>query len=270
MKIILLITFMLLSDSLWADVDNRYLQSGKVLYENPLEEDVLRINLALGYCTVLEFPEKPLMVTVGDNSLIQVEVPQNSNSVVIKPLQNAGETNIFIFTPNQRFNYNVIIGDPIHVDYVVDSQAVKQINLKGKEHLSLEKFLKMAREYEFLKHHNVINERKFMQKSISSQCSYPKFNINLIEAFSNKDPNYLVLHIRVNNLTDEVFNLIEQSANILIKGQKFIPQYVLFDSDQLFPNNKTDGWLVLENSFVSIDNKFSLTLGVDDEEYTCE
>ena len=137
-------------------------------------------------------------------------------------------------------------------------------------HLTLEKFLKMAREYEFLKHHNVINEREFMQKSISSQCSYPKFNINLIEAFSNKDPNYLVLHIRVNNLTDEVFNLIEQSANIQINGQKFIPQYVLFDSDQLFPNNKTDGWLVLENSFVSIDNKFSLTLGVDDEEYTCE
>jgi hypothetical protein len=270
MKIILLITFMLLSGSLWADVDNRYLQSGKVLYENPLEEDVLRVNLALGYCTVLEFPEKPLLVTVGDNSLIQVEVPQNSKSVVIKPLQNAGETNIFIFTPNQRFNYNVIIGDPLHVDYVVDSQAVKQINLKGKEHLSLEKFLKMAREYEFLKHHNVINEREFMQKSISSQCSYPKFNIDLIEAFSNKDPNYLVLHIRVNNLTDEVFNLIEQSANIQINGQKFIPQYVLFDSDQLFPNNKTDGWLVLENSFVSIDNKFSLTLGVDDEEYTCE
>ena len=92
---------------------------------------MLRVNLALGYCTVLEFPEKPLLVTVGDNSLIQVEIPQNSKSVVIKPLQDAGETNIFIFTPNQRFNYNVIIGDPKHVDYVVDSQAVKQINLKG-------------------------------------------------------------------------------------------------------------------------------------------
>ncbi len=269
MKIMLLITFMLLSSSLWAEGGNRYLQSGKVLYETPLEEDVLRVNLALGYCTVLEFPEKPMLVSLGDNSLIQVEIPQNSKNVVVKPLQDAGETNIFIFTPNQRFNYNVIIGNTKHVDYVVDSQAVKKINSKGKKRLSLDKFLKMAREYDFLKHHGVINEREFMQRRISSQCSYSKFNIDLIEAFSNKDPNYLVLHILVSNLTDEVFILSEQNTSILINGQKFIPQYVLFDSEQLFPNKKTDGWLVLENSFVSIDNKFFLNLGVDDDEYIC-
>ena len=61
MKIIFLIAFMLLSGNVWADMDNRYLHSGKVLYETPLEEDVLRVNLALGYCTVLEFPEKPML-----------------------------------------------------------------------------------------------------------------------------------------------------------------------------------------------------------------
>ena len=270
MKIMLLITFMLLSGPLWADQDSRYLQSGKVLYETPLEEDVLRVNLALGYCTVLEFPKKPMMVTVGDNSLIQVEIPQNSKNVVIKPLQEAGETNIFIFTPNQRFNYNVIIGDPKHVDYVVDSQSIKNIDSKGKKQLSLDKFLKMAREYDFLKTHGAINEREFMQKRISAKCSYPNFNIDLIEAFNNKDQNYLVLHILVSNLTDDVLILSEQNTSILINGRKFIPHYVLFDSEQLFPNKETDGWLVLEKSFVSIDNKFALSLGVEDEEYVCK
>src|SRR5271167_4186684 len=101
MKIILLITFMLLSGPLWAEQD-RYLPANKVFYETPLEEDVLMVHLALGYCTVLQFPEKPILVTAGDNSLVQVEIPQNSKSVVIKPLQDTGETNIFIFTPNHR------------------------------------------------------------------------------------------------------------------------------------------------------------------------
>lgn len=271
MKIILLIIFMILSGPLWAEEDNRYLQTNKVFYETPLEEDVLMVHLALGYCTVLQFPEKPTLVTVGDNSLVQIEIPQNSKSVVIKPLQDAGETNIFIFTPNHRFNYKAVIGEAKKVDYVLDSKALNQIDHKPKSPLTVVKLLKMAREYEFLKSHNAINDREFLQKKITAQCSYPDFDVNLIEAFSNKDPNYLVLHILVSNTTnDNVLNLTEQNTNISINGHKFTPQYVLFDEDDLFPNNNTDGWIVFENSFVSIDNKFSLSLGVGDQEYVCK
>ena len=270
MKNILLIIFMFLSGPLWAEQD-RYLPANKVFYETPLEEDVLKVHLALGYCTVLQFPEKPILVTAGDNSLIQVEIPKNSKSVVIKPLQDTGETNIFIFTPNHRFNYNAVIGDAKKVDYVVDSKVFNHIDHKTKGHLTIEKLIKMAREYGYLKHHNAINDSEFTQKKISSQCSYPNFNVNLVEAFSNKDPNYLILHILVSNLTnEEILNLTEQNTNILINGRKFTPQYILFDTDELFPNNNTDGWLVLENSFVSIDNKFSLSLGVGDKEYVCK
>ena len=65
----------------------------------------------------------------------------------------------------------------------------------------------------------------------------------LVEAFSNKDPNYLVLHILVNNLTDgAILNLTEQNTNILIHDRKFIPQYVLFDTDELI-SNKQYRWL---------------------------
>ena len=270
MKIILLIAFMFLSGNVWAEMDNRYLESGKVLYETPLEEDVLRVNLALGYCTVLEFPERPMLVTVGDNSLVQVEVPKDSKNVVVKPLQATGETNIFIFTSNHRFNYNVVMGNPKHVDYVVNSHAVEKMNSKPKESLSIDKLFRMARMYGFLKNHGAINERKFMQKSLFSKCAYPKFNVDVVEVFNNREPNYLILHILVTNLTDRFLNLVEQNTNILINGKKFIPHYVLFDSDELFPNQKTDGWLVLENSYVSIDNKFSLALGVEDQVYVCK
>jgi len=270
MKTLILITFMFLSSPLWANQDNRYLQTGKVQYETPLEEDVLKVNTALGYCTVLEFAEKPMLVTVGDNSLIQVEIPQNSKSVVIKPMQEAGETNLFVFTPSQRFNYNVTIGDPTQVDYVLDSKQALKDKDKGPKRLSLGTVLKMARSYAGLKSLGVINQREFIQKDIFNQCSYPRVSIDFIEAFANKDPHYLVFHIVVHNLADETLNLKEENASILANDQKFIPQYVLFDNDRLAPSSKTDGWLVLENSFVSIDNKFSLSVGVGDEEYVCK
>ena len=261
---------MFLSGPLWANQDSRYLQTGKVQYETPLEEDVLRINTAIGYCTVLEFAEKPMLVTVGDNSLIQVEIPQNSKSVVIKPMQESGETNLFVFTPSQRFNYKVTIGDPGQVDYVLDSKQAFKDKGKSPNRLSLGTVLKMARSYTALKGMGVINGREFIQKDIFNQCSYPNVSIDVIEAFANKDPHYLLFHIVVHNLTGETVSLREENASIFANDQKFIPQYVLFDNDRMTPMSKTDGWLVLENSFVSIDNKFSLSVGVDDEEYLCK
>jgi hypothetical protein len=267
----LLLILMLLSTPAWAQQDGRYLQTNKVFYETPLEQDVLRVHLALGYCTVLQFPEKPILVTVGDNSLVQVEIPKNSKSVVIKPLQGAGETNIFIFTPNYRFNYDALIGDPEKVDYVVDSKVFGQIDSKSKHHLTVDGLIRMARGYDFFQRHNAINTQEFIQKKLSGQCAFENFNVSLIEAFANKDPNYLVLHILVNNSnSDQILNLEEQNSNILVNGRKFIPQYVLFDRDELYPDKNTDGWLVLENSFISLDNKFSLSFGVGDDTYVCK
>ncbi len=270
MKTSMFFILMFLSGPLWAGEDNRYLDSDKVFYEKPIEADVLKVNTSLGYCTVLEFPEKPVLVTVGDNSLIQVEIPQNSKSVVIKPLQAAGETNLFVFTPSQRFNYNVLIGNAQHVDYVLDSKASVQDKTGTKQRLSIDTVLKMARSYEFYKKNKIINKHEFIQKNLFYQCSYPNLNIDVIEVFSNKNPNYLLLHIVVHNLTDDTINLIEQKTDILVGDKKFVPQYVLFDSNQLAPSSKTDGWLVLENSFVSIDNKFFLSLGVEDTQYVCK
>ena len=80
----------------------------------------------------------------------------------------------------------------------------------------------------------------------------------------------MILHIVVHNLTDQILNLDESKTDILVGDKKFIPQYVLFDNDQLAPSGKTDGWLVLENSYVSIDNKFSLSLGAEDTQYVCK
>jgi hypothetical protein len=112
----------------------------------------------------------------------------------------------------------LIIGDAKRVDYVLDSKVFNQTDNKPKSPLTVLKLLKMAREYEFLKSHNAINDREFLQKKISTQCSYSDFNVNLLEAFSNKDPNYLVLHFLVSNLSDDnILNLTEQNTKISYK-----------------------------------------------------
>ena len=58
MKTIITLFLIFLSSLGFAQTDEHYLNPSKVVLEHPLEEDVIKVNIALGYCTVLEFPEK--------------------------------------------------------------------------------------------------------------------------------------------------------------------------------------------------------------------
>ncbi len=250
----------------WVLAEERYLDSSKVFYETPQEADVLKVNTSMGFCTVLEFKEKPMLVTVGDNSLIQVEIPQNSKSVVIKPLQQSGETNLFVFTPSQRFNYKVVIADSANVDYVVDTKDSATDTSKGEKEVSIDELLNLAKNYSFLKGVKAVNDRKLAQKDLFYSYSYPKFKVDLIEAFTRKNPNYLILHIAIQNTTNHPLKLIEKNTSLLVHEQVFTPQYILFDNPALSINGKTDGWLVLEDSNISTDNKFECQIVYEEQE----
>ncbi len=263
--LLILITLFLFSINT-AIAQERYLEGSKVLYEAPEEADVLKVNTSLGFCTVLEFKEKPMLVTVGDNSLIQVEIPQNSKSVVIKPLQQSGETNLFVFTPSQRFNYKVVIADPANVDYVVDTKDSIPEVAKGEKEIGWIDILNLARNYPILKDIKAVNNRKLTRKDLFYSYSYPKFKIDFIESFSRKNPNYVVLHIVINNTTNNSLKLIEQNTNLFIGKQLFIPHYILFDAHILKANTKTDGWLVLEDTHISTDNKFECQIGFKEQD----
>ncbi|MBF0489361.1 MAG: TrbG/VirB9 family P-type conjugative transfer protein [Candidatus Omnitrophica bacterium] len=266
MKLLLILMILLLSSMAWAEPEQRYLEDNKILYETPQEADVLRVNTAMGFCTVLEFKEKPKLVTVGDNSLIQVEIPQNSKTVIIKPLQPSGETNLFVFTASQRFNYKVSIADQTKVDYVVDTKESFPDDSKEQKKITVDEVLKLARNYPILKDIKVVNERKLIHKDLFYTYSYSKFKIDFIEAFTNQSPHYLILHISIHNTTNHPLKLIEKSTNLLVHNQPLTVQYILFDSHKLGVNGQTDGWLVLEGSYVSIDNPFECQLGTEDED----
>ncbi len=267
MKYLILLVLMGLTTPLWAD--SRYLPNDKVLFENPQEQDVLRVNTALGFCTVLEFPDKPTMVTVGDNSLIQIEVPQNSKSVVIKPLEESGETNLFVFTANQRFNYKVVIGDEHQVDYVIDTKESAQANIKDQKPVVVGDLIKIARSYPVLKDLGDINKRDFIHKDLMYRCTNPKFEVKAIEAFSYKNPHHVIFHIKVKNVSNSTYELNEKNTNVYISGQQFQPQYVAFDNPQLKQGLSTEAWLILVDTFISLDNNFTFGIGVGNAEGIC-
>lgn len=223
----------------------------------------------MGFCTVLEFPEKPIMVTVGDNALLQVEVPKNSKNVVIKPLEDSGTTNLFVFTQNKRFNYEVVITNEEGTDYVVDAKGTSKESAKTKKDIPLGDLIKMARGYAVLSELGNIDKRNFIQKDLFYPCTHEKLGIEVIEAFTYRDPNYLILHIVIKNSGDLPIKLNEENTKVYVREHRFTPRYVLFDSSRLKVNEKTDGWLILENTFVAMDNQFTFGIGIGEQEYVC-
>ncbi len=267
MRLLLFVLFISISTASFASEANRFLNPGKVLYEEPQEDDILKVQTAIGYTTVLEFSEKPTMVTTGDSELLQIEVPKNSRNVLIKPLFEIGETNLFVFTPNQRFNYKVIIGDEQDVDYVIDvKEAFKKIK-QAPKNLPLREILKKTQNYTILKESGQLDRRNFIQKDIFAQYDNANVRVDIIEAFANKNPHYLIVHIVVHNKQYTSIKLVEKNTNVYVNGEKFVPAYVVFDAQKLNARQKTDGWLILEDTYVSLDNEFKVGVGIHDKEY---
>lgn len=117
-----------------AFIDNRYLDKGKIIYEFPAEDDVLRVYVSPGYVTKIELPEDAELVLVGDDDLLKVVVSTDKRSVIINALATEGKTNLIVDTASLSLNYEVTIGTAEGVDYRVWIDQYKYFRaLKDKE-----------------------------------------------------------------------------------------------------------------------------------------
>jgi hypothetical protein len=117
MRYVLLLSFLIWQVPGWADLETRYLAKGRILYEAPAEDDVLRVYLQPGFVTKLEVPEDVYLVLIGNGSLVQVEVSGDKRSVILKPLADEGITNLMVDTQNLKLNYEIVIQQEEIVDY---------------------------------------------------------------------------------------------------------------------------------------------------------
>ena len=119
MRWILVLVILAWSVPAQAFIETRYLDKGKIIYEFPAEDDVLRIFVSPGFVTKIELPEDAELVLVGDNELLKVEVSSDKRSVIINALTVEGMTNLIVDTSSLHLNYEVIIGSADKVDYRV-------------------------------------------------------------------------------------------------------------------------------------------------------
>lgn len=81
------------------------------------EDNILKINTALGIATIIQLPETIQSMIIGDQSGFKVEYL--NNAVTIKPLRWGANTNLYLITDKQRYNLRLQTERQEKADYVV-------------------------------------------------------------------------------------------------------------------------------------------------------
>jgi hypothetical protein len=113
----LVVLFSALTATLWADARVRHIAIDK--------DQIAAIKTALGVATIIQVPDKPNSVVVGDMNAFKVEYLDTA--ITIKPLTVHARSNLYIYTDYRRFNVQLVTGGEASADYVVylDNPAVK-------------------------------------------------------------------------------------------------------------------------------------------------
>lgn len=87
-------------------------------------DQIITVRTALGIATIIQVPDRPNSVVVGDQETFKVEYLDQA--VTIKPLDSSAKTNIYIYTDWKRYNVELISGAGSVADYVVYLENPKE------------------------------------------------------------------------------------------------------------------------------------------------
>lgn len=93
----------------WADSRVRRVQVQK--------DQIVAVKTALGVATIVQVPDRPNSLVVGDQSAFKVEYLDQA--ITIKPIHGGARSNLYIYTDYRRFNVQLITGPEGAADYVV-------------------------------------------------------------------------------------------------------------------------------------------------------
>lgn len=96
-------------------------------------DQITRVNTSLGIATIVQVPDRPSRVVLGNQDLFKVEYLDQA--ITIKPLARSSKSNLYIYTDYRRFNVELISGDQAQADYVVylENEKQKIVTTKKKE-----------------------------------------------------------------------------------------------------------------------------------------
>src|ERR1019366_1555630 len=71
-------------------------------------DDIALVHTAIGIATIIQVPDRPTSVVLGDLSAFKVEYLDNA--ITIKPLSHLAKSNLYIYTEARRFNVSLATG----------------------------------------------------------------------------------------------------------------------------------------------------------------
>jgi hypothetical protein len=101
----------------------------KVEVQKPNQGQIVHIRTALNHLTVLELKEPVVTVAVGSPAF---KVEWRENKVFIQPTEENAATNLFVWTPSARFNYELDPAGPIaQMDFAIDQPPLDPPTVKA-------------------------------------------------------------------------------------------------------------------------------------------
>ena len=103
-----------------------YLHANQKVRRVEVEKDqIVKIKTAIGIATIIQVPDRPNSVVVGDSNSFKVEYLDQA--ITIKPVARGARSNLYIYTDWRRFNVELITGNDATADYVVYLDLPKRI-----------------------------------------------------------------------------------------------------------------------------------------------
>lgn len=101
-------------------------------------DEVVDVKTAVGIATIIQVPDQPTSVVLGDSGAFSVEYL--NQAVTIKPLRMNAASNLYIHTDFDRFTVKLVSAPPSQADYVVyiKTAAVRPPAFAGPAHQKID------------------------------------------------------------------------------------------------------------------------------------
>lgn len=88
------------------------------------KDQIVTVRTALGVATIIQVPDRPNSLVVGDQNAFKVEYLDQA--ITIKPLHGGARSNLYIYTDYRRFNVQLVTTAENAADYVVYLENPKE------------------------------------------------------------------------------------------------------------------------------------------------
>ena len=98
---------------------------GRVRHVPVIGDQIVTVHTAIGIATIIQVPDAPGSVVVGDQEGFRVEYLDRA--ITIKPLRAGARSNLYVYTDSRRYNVQLATGGETVADYVVYLESSKPV-----------------------------------------------------------------------------------------------------------------------------------------------